>query len=253
MDRSRVMEILLLYRPHAAEPTDGEMQAALEQMRRDPELRAWFEQHCEQQRIFHAAFSSMPVPAGLRERIADAVALVEPSPWWQRPLPPVFAAAAAIVLLLVAFYLFQTPRRSETFALYRDRMVRQVQRMYQMDMLTNDLQGIRLHLAAHNGHSDYLLPAPMQTLRAFGCAVLKWHGKTVSLICMESEMNTLCYLFVINRSDVQSPPPASPLQFAETGRLLSVSWSAGDKAYLLAAQTNRAFLQRMTGVGTAAP
>lgn len=49
MTRDEAKRILLLYRPDSVEPPDPEMEGALNLLKRDAELREWFEAHCATQ------------------------------------------------------------------------------------------------------------------------------------------------------------------------------------------------------------
>jgi hypothetical protein len=78
-------QILLLFRPHAADAQDAEVAAALEQTRRDPDLQRWFEAHCEAQKNLHEGFTALPVPGDLKDAILAGRKIVRPVLWWQQP------------------------------------------------------------------------------------------------------------------------------------------------------------------------
>jgi hypothetical protein len=103
-------------------------------------------------------------------------------------------------------------------------------------MVTSNLAEIRQYLADNQGHADYTVPKPMQELSGVGCAVLKWRNKKVSLVCLREPTKSDLYLFVIDRSEVTDPPSGNRPEFRAVGRLMSASWSKGDKAYVLAGE-----------------
>src|ERR1044071_6398321 len=128
MDSLHAKEILTRYRPGSTGDSDPDLAQALEQLERDPDLARWFEQH----RAFQAAvadrFKNLPLPAGLKDKI---LAGYRPAPvviWRERPIYPALAAAAALVLLVSLAYLELRPREEQSFAAYRNRVVRHAQR-----------------------------------------------------------------------------------------------------------------------------
>src|SRR5439155_15298022 len=121
-----------------------------------------------------------------------------------------------------------------SFSAYRNRVVRAAQRGYAMDIVTTNLNEIRQFLAAHEAHSDYPLSAALEKLPGDGCAVLRWHNKKIAMVCFDLGNHRDLYLFVISRSDVPSAPDAADPEFARVGRLMTASWSAKGKTYILA-------------------
>jgi uncharacterized membrane protein YbaN (DUF454 family) len=227
-------EILLRYRPGTTDASDPELAEALEQAQRDPELARWF----AQQKAFHDTIrdrlKQLPVPLGLKEEILAGYRPVAIPVWWQRPVFQALAAAAAVVLLLgIAF--FRSPPREETsFAAFQSRVVRNAQRGYVMDIMTNDLAAIRQFLATHGAHADYVLPTPLEKLPGDGGAVLRWHNKIISMVCFDMGNHNDLFLFVANRADLPDAPATSDPQFRRIGRLTAASWSTSDRTYVLA-------------------
>ena len=154
MDSQQAKKILLLHRPGIDHEADPELEAALEQAKRDPELARWFEQHCAVQIAIRSKFKEIPLPSGLREKIL-AENKVRRLPFWRTPV--FLAAAATIALLFLAGSLWFPPREEPNFSAYQDRMVRTALRNYRMNMVTNDLSQIREYLVRHQAHGDYVL------------------------------------------------------------------------------------------------
>jgi hypothetical protein len=69
MNSSQAREVLLLYRPGAADMADPQMGEALELARRDPELGRWFEQHRAFQKAMRAKFRDIQVPAHVKSSL----------------------------------------------------------------------------------------------------------------------------------------------------------------------------------------
>src|SRR5207247_4864602 len=99
----------------------------------------------------------------------------------------------------------------------------------QMDLVTNNLAAIQTFLAS-SGHGNYTLPPQLaQQVTGTGCALLPWHGKRVSMVCMNSGRNGApmtpdLFLFIIDRTAIKHPPASSPQKVVVSG-LASASWS----------------------------
>ena len=243
MDSPQAKEILLRYRPGTSDAADPEFTGALEQARRDPELGRWFEQHCAFQNTIRDRLRRLPVPADLKETILAGHQPLEIAVWWRRPSFQALAAAAAIVLWIGLAWLRSPPREDRSFAAFRDRVVRNAQRGYAMDMTTTNLNEIRRFLTTHNGHADYALPAPLQKLPGDGCAILRWHNTKVSMVCFDSGKHNDLYLFVADRADLPDAPATDEPLFARVEKLTAASWSAGDKTYVLAGPGDEQFIR----------
>src|SRR5205814_2193191 len=131
-------------------PDDEPMQEALDLAKEDPELAAWFEQHCELQRKLAAVFKQIRVPEGFKEQIISE-RKSRLSPVKRRVL---LAGACACILtagLVIASQLnLWTPGESDSFASFRERMAGDVQRNYPaMDLITNNLPEIEHYLQQH--------------------------------------------------------------------------------------------------------
>ena len=190
MTSGEAKETLLLYRPGLDEQ-DPDFTSALAQMRGDPELTKWFDQHCALQKAVFSSFERLPVPAGFKEQILS-----------ERPEqpPPVTAIlrrktamlvfAVIPVLLLLTFMAFysHSPSRID-LASYRLGMRGKILRYPRMDLETADLDRIRQYLAEHGGHKDYVLPPALEKVAGTGCAILEWRGKKVSMVCFNSGRN----------------------------------------------------------------
>jgi uncharacterized membrane protein YbaN (DUF454 family) len=244
MDSQQAKEILMRYRPGTDDAADPEVVQALEQAKRDPALGHWLDQH----RLFQSAvrdrLRQLPVPAGLKEEILAAGASADVLAWWRHPLAQALAAAAAIVLLIGLAAFWKHAPEDKSFHAFRQRMVRNAQRGYVMDMTATNLDEIRQFLAAHQAHADYVLPAPLEKLPGDGCAILHWHNKMVSMVCFALGSRADLFLFVASRSDLPDAPSARDPEFTRIGKLTAASWSAGDKTYILAGPGDQQFIDR---------
>ena len=230
MNNEQAQDVLTLYRPGIGEPADWETLQALELSRRDLGLARWLERRNALYQAIHGALTQIEAPAGLKERIvAERPANII---WWQRPIVLAAAAAAMLLLGLAAFWL--APRHQNQFATYRSRMVRTAMRTYTMNLVTNDLIQIRQYLAQHDGHADFVLTKALERLPGDGCAIIRWHNRKVSLVCFDLGDKNDLYLFIINRADLPGAPASAEPQFLNVGKLMTASWTAAGKTYVLA-------------------
>ena len=247
MDSLLAKEILLRYRPGTADASDQEYAEALEQAKRDPELGRWFAQHQAFHNTIRDRFKQLPVPVGLKEDILAGYRPALTPVWWQQPAVQALAAAAAIVLLLGVAFFWSQPREDRSFAAFQNRVVRNAQRGYVMDITTTHLGEIRQYLATQGALADYVLPALLEKLPGDGGAVLRWHNKPVSMVCFDLGNHNDLFLFVASRGDLPDAPSAAEPQFTKIGNLTAASWSTGDRTYVLAGPGDEQFVRRYLG------
>ena len=234
MDKQQAREILGLYRPGIDDPGGPFFAEALGHAQRDPELGRWLEQQHGVDAALRRKFTQIDVPAGLEQQILSERKVVRPSIWWERRILLV-AAAAAIVLAVVAGYLLRQPA-SRNFGAFRKTMAQLVSGEYKMMLETKDLNEIRQFLATNHGPADYALTKGMERLPAEGCALIDWHGRRVSLVCLDRGADKDLFLFIIDRSALPDPPSGQKPQFARVGAMTTASWTLGDNAYVLASK-----------------
>jgi hypothetical protein len=239
MDSNEAKRILALYRPGDTDSPDPRMAQALKLAREDPQLAAWFGQHCAAHVKFPAepeAVTAAPVP---KDR---------PSAGTEHLNLRVMIVMAGAGLALLGAVLYWTHPHSlppNTFDSYRDRMARLVQRSYPMKMNGTDQAQIRQYFRAHDGAVNFTLPKNLEKLAGAGASVFTWNSQPVSLVGLEAGGANL-YLFLIKKSAFASAAiPAQP-QFLRVGRLMTASWSVGDTIYLLTGPMDEAGLKSYT-------
>jgi len=241
--------VLLLYRPGTADADDPQIAEALALAKHDPELADWLKEHCARQETLRAKFRQITAPAGLKEQIISEQAARGKIILWRRNA--IFAAAAVIVALVALAPLWFPHRpNDDTFAILRSRMVSVALRGYGMDLATNSPAQIRAFLAESRAPADYVLPAPLESTAMTGCAIQNWQGAKVSMICFRTGrplppgQSSDLWLFVIDRAAVKDAPPADSRQFARVNRLTTVTWTQGDKLYMLGTEGDEQTLQQ---------
>jgi hypothetical protein len=251
MNRDDVKNILLLYRPDAVDIVDPDVTEALALAKQDAELSDWFRELGTRQEILRAKFRQIQAPAGLKEQIISEQAAREKIVVWRRTTVFAAIAAAVVVLLTLAVFRLQPLLNDNTLALYQNRMVGAALRVYTMDLATDDPAKIRDYLKQNHAPADYILPAPLEKVATTGCAITSWQGAKVSMICFRTgkalppgEQSDL-WLFVIDRSLVKNAPPAGPPQLAKVNRLITATWTQGDKLYLLGTEGDEQTIRQL--------
>jgi hypothetical protein len=224
------------------------MAEALEAAQRDPVLAAWFEQHCAVFNTIRGKLREIPVPADLKRRII----LEKPSHRRIIALPVtirLLAAAAAIAALIaVASSWFSTPAEniSDTF---RRRMAAKALRGYNMDFRADDQDKMRAEFLARKVPGDYVLSPNLTRLPGEGGAVFLFDNHPVWMLCLydgrdaQGHKNEL-WVFITGKSSIPNAPPPGKTEFVPVGDLMTATWTAGDKVYLLAVTGDAKALQK---------
>jgi hypothetical protein len=137
-----------------------------------------------------------------------------------------------------------------TLAIYQNRMAGIALRGYAMDVVTNDTATIRTYLAKHHAPSAFVLPKLLQRTALTGCAVEDWQGVKVSLICFRTGkplpegIASDLWLFVVDRSAVKQAPDGASPEIATVNRLITATWTVGDKLYLLGTEGDAAAIRQ---------
>ena len=238
MNHTEAKQILLLYRPGTNDADDPEIAEALALAKGEPELASWLVEHCARQSALREKFQQIRVPAGLKEQITSEQAARERMKYWRPRM--VLAAVASVVLLgwLATFWFPHRPS-DDTLAIYQKRMVGVALRGYAMDLATNNPEAVRAHLAKHHAPADFILPMALKGVTLTGCAVESWQGEKVSMICFRTGKMRVpgglsdLWLFVVDQASVKEVPVGDSPQFAKVNRLITATWTQGDKVYLL--------------------
>ena len=241
MDRQSAKEILACYRPGRDDPADPAFGEALEQARRDPELAHWLAQQTAFDAVVSETLRDLPVPANLRKQIlAHVSAPPIARAWWRQPA---FRAAAVALVALATLAGVWLANQPDTFDAYRQQMAALVSGDYDMNLKSTDLKEIRQYLASRGWPSDYALTPAMQRLEAEGGSVIKWHGKKISLVCVQAGDDKDLFLFVVPRSTLPDAPATETPQFASVDGMMTAAWSVGEQLYLLASHADEKLLR----------
>ncbi len=251
MTSEQVKEILRAYRPWA-DAADPNFAEALALAQADEDLRRWFDDHCATQTAIRTRLQQITIPAGLKEQILSEHRARQKIVWFRQPVVLAAAALIAILVSLAALWNLRPLKAREDLSLsgYRNRIVRTAVRTYSMDLETNSVPVIRSYLAQHQAHADFKAPTKLDQTAAVGCAVSSWQGNRVTMVCYHSGSTlppgqaTDLLLFVVDRNALPDPPPDGKTVIAPVGRILTATWSEGNKTYVLAVLGDETLLRQ---------
>jgi hypothetical protein len=239
----------MLYRSDSPDANDPQTAEALEVMRRDPDLAAWFEQHRSAQEAIRGKLKAIPVPPDLRRRILDAhVDHRRVVHLFGAPML-VGLAAAALIVITASFWISHSSDQ-QTFVHYRDRMARKVQRrVYFTSMVTGDQTQVSNYFRTNGAPTDEALPKNLVKLPLEGGAIVLWENHPVSVLCLDAREkgateNNDVWVFIAKRADMTKLPDKKSTQFEKIGGLMTASWTAGDTIYLVVSRGDRQDLQK---------
>jgi hypothetical protein len=247
MDKREARQVLQLFRPGANDAQDPRMSEALQCAQQDAELARWFEGHCAFHIAMRTKLKEIPVPADLKDRILREEALRKGRivKLWDTLIP--LAAAAVLLLTIGAWWYFDhntgAHNPEQNFAEGREYLAKVPQRGYAMTMMSTNLAAIHSYLVTKQQFPDYVLPKPLASLTAAGCANLEWQGHKVSMVCLKDAKKRDVYLFAMDRANLRGAPMTTTPEFEQIHRLMTASWTVGDKVYVLAGPGDEAELK----------
>ena len=238
MNNEEAKLILQAYRPGGQDANDPRFREALEQAQRDPELARWFaNEQALDSRISGKLKASITPPAHLKSQLLAQQKIIRPVAWWRQPAWQLAAAACLALLVTVAAIWLRSDRAAGSpFTQYRSAMADfTAHKLDRLDLMSRDIAEVRRWLAQKESHGDLVLPAGLDGRPSLGCRLLEFNGKKVSLICFEMENRQIAHLLVIDRAAFKDAPSESPV-FNQVGEIATVSWSRGDKTYVVASK-----------------
>jgi hypothetical protein len=260
MNNDDAKKTLALYRPGTEDRTDPSFNEAIAQAKpqppgrwqdkANPELSRWFQEHCSSYLSIRTKFLNIPTPPDLKARILAEGKTAQTKVIPFRFIPLLRAAAVIVLCVSLAALFWRSHGRKDDFDTYRSRMTRTALQPYAMDFHSHNLQFINAFFAEHKAPADYVLPEGVSKAQPVGCAVLRWQGEPVSMICFHSGQplaageKTDLWFFVIDQSSMRDGPAARAPAVARVMKLMTAAWSQDGKTYVLAASGDEEFLRK---------
>ena len=160
---------------------------------------------------------------------------------WRQPV--LWALAASVVLVCALAGLWLKPSGQDPLAQFQARMVGSALREYRMDLVTNDMRQVRQLMAKGGAPADYVVSPGLEKLQLTGGGLLRWQNHPVAMVCFDRGDNQMLFLFVLDRTALPNPPPATP-RLAKVNQLMTASWTQGDKTYVLAGPEEADFARK---------
>jgi hypothetical protein len=196
-------------------------------------------------------------PHDLRDMIVRTQMVVPFPSWASRRRTQFFtllAVAASILLLLVAGGLLhqgmdRSKDHASTFAAVTQQIL-DLKRHDQVSLgeMSSDPAKLRSWLAERGAPSVFKVPPGLRGVPSLGCQSYDFNGVKVSLVCFTLGPDQFVHVFVMDRDAIKDAPTNDAPSMHMDGGVPVVTWSAGDKSYvLLGNNVNEDILRRLFG------
>lgn len=210
-------------------PPDPHLSEALAMLRRDPDLKAWFDAECLVDEAFRRKLSQTPAPAGLAQRIIEdrRARRARRIQWQKRSL----ALAAAFLLAAVLARVLLPSAPADDFTAFGSDMAVFLKEFPRLDLETEKLTEARAWLRQKPWITSIDLPPGLTRFPTIGCREVQWRGKQTALLCFMVD-GEVVHLFLLPES--QWPPDAAgeTPQFKRIRSFTSAAWSKDGTRYL---------------------
>ncbi|HEX4644938.1 MAG TPA: hypothetical protein VH598_04955 [Verrucomicrobiae bacterium] len=242
MNTEQAKFILQAYRPGGEDANDPQFAEALEQVKNDPTLAEWFAAQTAFDGTVARALGTVAPPPQLREMILAGRRVIEPAPWWKRPVW--WAMAASIAALFGLAGLWFRGDNSARFADFRTKMLAAHENgLRHVEFENGDAAKMQLWLASHGAETNFALPAGLLGKSAMGCRVVDWHGQKISMLCYIMDQTNHFDLFLAKTTDFSDAPVSGKPQWY--GRTATVAWSRNGWTYLVIGEGDEAHLKKL--------
>ena len=249
MDSNKAKSILRLYRPGVDEVTEL-VSEALALVDNEPELKAWYERHLDNEDAISGQFDSIAIPSDLKDQLIqqfnekdDENTNTDPAlskrHSWLAPL----AIAASLLLIVLSWGLFE-PTAKPSFSQFQQDMIAFATQPYEMDITVEDLTLINQEFGKANWPTTYVTPEPLNTMHALGGVTQLWDDKKVSIVCLEDEAGKYIWLFVTKLSvfGEDSSAVLEPMLISEKPLLTHTAWQDQRFHYYMIAEGDIDFI-----------
>ena len=229
MDNREAKFILRAYRPGGADAGNVVFGEVLDQAKRDPELRVWFEREQARDKAIAAKLKSVPIPAGLRESIlAGGRMSASQRSWWQQPTW--LAMAASVAILLTATFVWQLRAPRTDWDQLTAQIMEDAAHEDRHGSGSADAQQLVALLSLETTKLSAPLPIDLAKLKTDGCRSLTIAGHEVMEVCFKRKGGVF-HLYAMARPSSRDIP-AEP-RFETRNGLHSVMWTDLQHLYVM--------------------
>ncbi len=234
MSNDEAKLLLNVYRPGGEDAHDPTFAKALDQVRHDPAMAAWFEEQRRLDEQMMTALAAFPTPSDGRLIAGLAV-----EPRRRRFLFRPLALAASVILMLAlgvwALLGDRTLKLPENASLAQI-SIHLTEHQHSLGLMSNDLARVRSWLETREGPVPGELPPGLARLALIGCETWKTTRGRVSLICFMGEGQQVAHLYIFEGDESRGDlPPMNAPSFSRENDWLLASWQDGRQAYVLGA------------------
>jgi len=244
MNTDKAKQTLENYR--SGDELTADIAEALTYARNNADVSRWFDDKEQFDARMAMAVQKITVPSQLKSAILAQRRIIPLRSWWNQPVP---LAAAALILGLIALSGFFLTQTKPTFAAYRKAVIDESWgRSPHLDIETQDIAQLNHWLASIDPQSKVSIPSGLQDLRLRGGRTMEWNGERVVLLCLSDGSRHLHLFVTDDHAFVDAPRQSSP-DYEKCGGWKTVSWSQGDRAYVLTGMNYLTFLKKFRHSG----
>lgn len=242
MDKEEIKFILAAGHRSGRDAERPEMAEALEQAKRDPELRAWLERERASDAAIARKLQALQPPPGLRAQLIAGGRASRRGSAWRRWLPPL-AIAAGVTLTIGLLLPALRPERETAVAAKPALQDWQESSLaffslphHPLDVVNPEYPPLEAYLLGRGAQVVGQLPFNDGIRSVIGCKVLEWKGYTTSLTCFFSTSGELVHIFVLARGPVEESLIRSGAHRQRVGEYATVTWLEDDKVVMVASK-----------------
>jgi len=244
MNADKAKQTLENYR--GGDELTNDVAEALAYARNNADVSRWFEDKEQFDARMAKAVQKITIPPQLKSAILAQRKIVPLRSWWNQP---VSLAAAALILGLVTLAGFFLTQTRPTFAAYRKTVIDESWgRSPHLDFETHDIAQFNRWLTGIDPHAKVAIPSGLQDLRLRGGRTMEWNGERVVLLCLADGSRHL-HLFVTDDHAFVGAPSQSSPDYEKCSGWKTVSWSQGDRTYVLTGMNYFTFLKKFRHSG----
>ncbi|MEO8354027.1 MAG: hypothetical protein ABI680_20045 [Chthoniobacteraceae bacterium] len=231
--------ILNAARPSGKDDDDPVVAGALSVVHRDPELTSWLAQTRDFDGRLSTILRGHEAPPWLLEHILAGSSLESRARRNRSVVIGAIAAALALLLSIATWRMVAPtqPRFGEMRNFVAEFVGDKWDHSFTLDQ--SDFQKINTWLAHHPGMSKMEVSQQLAKSSAYGCKVIDWEHRKISLVCFDVEgMGAIVHVLATPKAGLKNVPGPEPV-YAEAGGFNSASWTKGDTVYVALTQASK--------------
>lgn len=247
MDKQELQMRLAACRPSGHDNADATIREALDQLPGDPGMAVWFAKAQALDFAICRQLEQVEAPSGLRERILAGARLSQRKREWHRRL---WLAAAAIMVAGVAVLSQEKsaapgaqtagPLAVASLREYRDDVTSTFLKIhgdgFRLDLADSNVLKVKAWLTEHGAPGDAELRAGLGDAVSYGCKIIEWRGRRVSMMCF-GKNHDAAHLFVVSRDAIRDLGGMETGRIERVGGIEVIAWQDETRAYVMVGDT----------------